>query len=162
MKKILLTGFVLLATAGSVAATRGNDSGSAAACQVQGVWRLERLVANGKDQPSNYQQRKIMTKNHFMWVNQEARRDTLPIKTLRDTARVFNDAGGYGSYTVSGSTLTEHIELFPTPSWIGRDWKASCQTDRNHWTHHWISDQYKDSTGVNRRDTVDEHYVRVE
>jgi hypothetical protein len=162
MKTILLTGFALLGVAGSVAATRGNDSRAAAPCQVQGVWQLERLMVGGKEQPVNYQQRKIMTKNHFMWVNQEARRDTLPLKTLRDTARVMNDAGGYGSYTVSGTNLTEHIELFPTPSWIGRDWKATCETDRTHWVHHWISDEYKDSTNVTRRDTVDEHYIRVE
>ena len=108
-------------------------------------------------------ERKIMTKNHFMWVQQESRRDTLPMKTLRDSVRALTDAGGYGTYTVSGNIVTEHIEVFPLPSWIGRDFKATCRTpDKNHWVHSWISDVYKDSTGLSRRDTTDEYYVRVE
>jgi hypothetical protein len=162
MKGTLLAGAIFATVIVSVAATRDNASGSASACRLQGVWRLERAVTNGKADSSTFQQRKIMTKNHFMWVGQENRRDTLPLKTYRDSARVFSDNGGYGSYKVSGSTLTEHIELFPNHTWIGRDFKATCKTDANHWVHTWMSDFYNDSTGHSRRDTTAEYYRRVE
>ena len=162
MKGTLLTGAILVTVIGSVAATRDNASGSAAACKLQGVWRLERVVTNGKADSTSFQQRKIMTKNHFMWVNQQSRRDTLPLKTYRDSVRVFSDNGGYGTYKVSGSTLTEHIELFPTPSMVGTDFKATCRTDAKHWVHTWMSDFYNDSTGHSRRDTTAEYYRRQE
>jgi hypothetical protein len=162
MKRYLLTGAVLVTTLVTVAATRDDASGSAAACRLQGVWRLERAVRNGKADSTSFQQRKIMTKNHFMWVAQENRRDTLPLKTYRDSARVFSDNGGFGTYKVSGSTLTEHIELFPMATWIGRDFKATCKTDANHWVHTYMSDFYNDSTGHSRRDTTAEYYRRVE
>jgi hypothetical protein len=108
------------------------------------------------------QEVKVMTKNHFVWVSQETRRDTLPLKTFRDSVRVFSDGGGYGTYTVSGSNLTEHIEMFPDPNYIGKDWPATCQTTGNQWIHSWISPEYKDSTGRSRRDTVAEYYRRTE
>lgn len=163
MTRNMLAGAILLTMSGIVAATHENARGSSPpACRVQGVWRIERVVTNGKADSTSGQERKIMTKNHFMWVQQESRRDTLPLKTYRDSARVFSDAGGYGTYTVSGSTVTEHIELFPTPSWIGRDFKATCRTDSNHWVHTWYTDVYKDSTGRSRRDTVVEFYRREE
>jgi hypothetical protein len=164
MRRNLLAAAALLTISGSVAATHGDASGSAPpACNVQGVWLREKVATNGKLDSTSGQERKIMTKTHFMWVAQENRRDTLPLKTASDSARVFNDAGGYGTYTVSGSTVTEHIEIFPIPSWIGRDFKATCRTpDRNHWLHTWYSDFYNDSTGHSRRDTTVEYYRRVE
>jgi len=163
MTRILLAAaaIIVLAISGAVAAS--NEGSAAPACRVQGVWRAERVVTNGKVDSTSGQERKIMTKNHFMWVQQESRRDTLPLKTLRDSVRALSDAGGYGTYTVSGSTVTEHIEVFPLPSWIGRDFKATCSTpDNNHWLHTWYSDFYNDSSGHSRRDTTVEHYVRVE
>jgi len=164
MTRNLLAVAALLTISGAVAATNRNSSGSAPpACRVQGVWVAERVTTNGKQDPTTGQERKIMTKNHFMWVQQENRRDTLPLKTYRDSVRVFSDAAGYGSYTVSGTTVTEHIELFPNPTWIGRDFKATCSTpDRNHWIHTWYTDVYKDSTGRSRRDTINEYFARVE
>ena len=164
MTRNLLAVAALLTISGAVAATNRNSSGSAPpACRIQGVWRAERVVTNGRVDSTSGAERKIMTKNHFMWVQQESRRDTLPLKTFRDSVRVNSDAGGYGTYTVSGSTVTEHIEVFPIASWIGRDFKATCSTpDRNHWLHTWYSDLYNDSTGHSRRDTTVEHFVRVE
>jgi hypothetical protein len=162
MKSTMLAGVAVLTILGTVAATRDDASGSAAACRVQGVWRLERSVTNGKPDSTSVQQRKIMTKNHFMWVAQESRRDTLPLKTYRDSVRYSRDVGGYGTYKVSGSTLTEHIEIFPTLRWVGTDFPATCKTDKDHWVHTWMSDVYKDSTGRSRRDTTSEYYRRDE
>jgi hypothetical protein len=162
MTRTLIAGAIVLTAIVTVAAKRDDASGSPAACRLQGVWRLERVVTNGKPDSTSVQERKIMTRNHFMWVAQQSRRDTLPLRTYRDTVAAMYDAGGYGTYKVSGSTLTEHIELFPTASWIGRDFKATCRTDANHWVHTWMSDFYNDSTGHSRRDTTAEYYRREE
>lgn len=161
--RILLAGVILLGTSGSLAATRENADGSAqAACRVQGVWKLERVVTNGKTDSTSTQQRKIMTKRHFMFAGQESRRDTLPLKTYRDSVRYFSDYGGFGTYKVSGSNLTETIEIFPDPTWKGRDFRATCRTTANQWFHGFLSEFYTDSTGRSRRDTTMEIYSRVE
>jgi hypothetical protein len=164
MTRNLLAGVMLLTISGGVAATHSNARGSnSPECRVQGVWKLVRVTVNGtRPDTTSFQQRKIMTKNHFMWVNQDARRDTLPLKTYRDTVRRLSNAGGSGTYRVSGSTLIEHIDLFPDPTWAGRDFRATCETDANRWVHTWISDPYTDSTGRSRRDTVGETYRREE
>lgn len=161
--QILLGGVILLGISGSLAATHEDAGGSAQGpCRVQGVWKLERIVTNGKADSTSTEQRKIMTKRHFMFAGQESRRDTLPLRTYRDSVRVFSDYGGFGTYKVSGSNLTEHIEIFPTPAWRGRDFRATCRTTANQWNHGFITDPYTDSTGRSRRDTVMEVYSRVE
>ena len=160
--KTLLAGVILLGISGSLAATHENAGGAQAACRVQGVWKLEKVVTNGKTDSTSTQQRKIMTRRHFMFAGQESRRDTLPLRTYRDTVRYSSDYGGFGTYRVSGSTLTEHIEIFPTPTWIGRDFRATCRTTANQWFHSFMSDYYTDSTGRTRRDTTMEVYSRVE
>ncbi|HET9637016.1 MAG TPA: hypothetical protein VFP26_13900 [Gemmatimonadaceae bacterium] len=133
-----------------------------ASCNVQGVWRTEKVVTNGRVDSTSAVEIKIATKNHFAWVSQENRRDTLPLKTFRDSVRVYSDGGGYGTYRVSGNQYVERIELFPNPDYVGKEWPATCQTTGNSWIHSWISPEYKDSTGRTRRDTVAEYYRRVE
>jgi hypothetical protein len=162
MRTNLLIAGALVILGGGFAATYSKARGATAApCDVRGVWQTDRVTTNGK--PSNgVAEVKVVTKDHFMWVQQENRRDTLPLKTFRDTARVYNDAGGYGTYRISGNNYIEHLDLFPDPTYVGKDWPATCQTTRNQWIHSWISPEYKDSTGVTRRDTVTEYYRRVE
>lgn len=161
--RTLLAGVILLGISGSLAATYEDATDSPQGpCRVQGVWKLERITTNGTADPAAPEQRKIMTKRHFMWTSQEARRDTLPLRTYRDSVRVFSDYGGFGTYKVSGSNLTETIEIFPNPNWKGRDFRATCRTTANQWNHGYITDPYTDSTGRSRRDTVMEVYSRVE
>jgi hypothetical protein len=162
LTKQLIAGVTLLTISGIFAATRGNARASVKDCEVQGVWRQQKVVVNGKTDSTSGQEIKLMTKKHFMWVSQEARRDTLPLKTYRDSVRAFNNAGGYGTYTVNGSNLTEHIEMFPDPTYKGKDWPATCRMEGGQWIHSWISPVYKDSTGRSRRDTVAEYYRRDE
>src|SRR2546423_4977235 len=152
----------LVVLGGGFAATHPNTRGAAAAsCNVRGVWRAERATINR--QPYTAQSEvKVVTKNHFMWVQQENRRDTLPLKTFRDTVRVFNNAGGYGTYRLSGNHYIERIEGFPDPTFIGKEWPATCHTTRNQWIHSYISPERTDSTGRTRRDTVVEYFARVE
>ena len=97
-----------------------------------------------------------------MWVDQELRRDTLPLRTARDTTRVYGDAGGYGTYRLSGNNYIERVEAFPDPTFIGKEWPATCHTTRNQWIHSYVSPERADSTGRMRRDTVVEVFARVE
>ena len=162
MNRAVLGGIALAIVGGGISATYATHRLTAASCDVQGVWRIQKVITNGTTDSTSAFQVKLQTKNHFAWLAQENRRDTLPLKTYRDSARVFSDAGGYGSYRVSGNNYTEHIEIFPNPSYVGKDWPATCKVDGNQWIHSWISPEYKDSTGRTRRDTVAEYYRRVE
>lgn len=163
MKILTLTSLAALMIAGTFAVGRGNTRDTAASCNVQGVWKQYKIIVNGKaDSSGAGQEVKLVTKSHFAWIQQESRRDTLPLKTFRDSVRVFSDAGGYGTYSLSGSNYTERIEMFPDPTYIGKDWPATCQTTANQWIHRWISPEYKDSTGRSRRDTVAEYLRRIE
>jgi len=152
----------LLIVGGGVAATRATSAaGTQASCNVQGVWKMTKGTVNG--QPvTTITEVKVVTKDHFMWVQQENGRDTLPLRTFRDTTRKFSDAGGYGTYRLSGNNYVERIELFPDPSFIGKEWPATCQTTKDQWTHTYISPDRTDSTGRMRRDTVVEYLTRVE
>lgn len=163
MTRNLLGGMALVIAGGGFAAAHNTHRAPPeAACNVQGVWRAQKVVTNGRTDSTSGVEIKVMTKNHFVWVSQENRRDTLPLKTYRDTVRVFSDGGGYGTYSVSGDNLTEHIELFPNPTYIGKDWPAKCQVSGNQWIHSWISPEYQDSVGRSMHDTVVEYYRRVE
>ena len=147
---------------GGFAARHANAPGApTASCNVRGVWRATRATVNGRP-VTTITEVKVVTKDHFMWVQQENRRDTLPLKTFRDTTRVYSDAGGYGTYKLSGNKYVERIELFPDPSFVGKEWPATCHTTRNEWIHSYISPDRTDSTGRTRRDTVVEYMARVE
>lgn len=162
MKTNPLFVIALVVAGGGFAATHANARGeTAAACNVRGVWRATRATVNG--QPvTTIMEVKAVTKDHFMWVQQENRRDTLPLRTSSDSARVFNDAGGYGTYRLSGNNYIERIEAFPDPTFIGKEWPATCRTTRNQWVHSYISPDRTDSTGRTRRDTVVEYFTRIE
>ena len=162
MKMNPLFVIALVVAGGGFAATHANArGGTAASCNVRGVWKETRATMNG--QPvTTISEVKVVTKQHFMWVDQENRRDTLPLRSFSDTTRVYNDAGGYGTYRLSGNNYIERIEFFPDPSFIGKEWPATCRTTRNQWIHSYISPERADSTGRMRRDTVVEYFTRVE
>src|SRR2546422_5834110 len=74
-----------------------NDVHRDAGCQVRGVWELVSVSQNGKDQPlAGYRGMKVLTDQHFMFVGQAAKRDTLPLKTEMDTLRAYQMSGGAG------------------------------------------------------------------
>jgi hypothetical protein len=107
-----------------------------AKCQVRGVWELVSVSQDGKDQPlAGFKQLKVLTDRHFMWIGQAARRDTLPLKTELDTLRAYQVGGGAGTYTTSGNTYIEHIDLFVIPSWVGTSFKAACRIEGGRWYH---------------------------
>lgn len=152
---------VVVATGGFAATHANARPAPAASCNVRGVWRATRATLNGRP-ITTISEEKVVTKSHFMWVQDENRRDTLPLRTFRDTVRVFNNAGGYGTYRLSGNNYIERIEAFPDPTFLGKEWPATCRTTRNEWIHSYISPERTDSTGRTRRDTVVEYFTRVE
>ena len=129
-----------------------------AGCRVQGVWEIEAMTNNGKNLPLNgVRQIKIVTTRHFMWIGQDARRDTLPLKTEADTLRRNSISGGAGTYSATGNAYVEQIEVFNDPSWLGKPWKATCRIQGDRWYHSYPFPQ--DSTGV-PRDSI-AHVVEI-
>jgi hypothetical protein len=124
---LLVAGLGLASASSAIAATPS--------CSVIGTWELTGVTVDGKAIASSGQQRKIVTAGHFMWINQATRRDTLPLKTLADTLMVYRVAGGSGTYRLKGDSYVEHIDYFVDPAFIGKDWKATCRTQKNHWVH---------------------------
>jgi hypothetical protein len=125
---------------------------------VRGVWQLESVTNNGKDQPlKGATQMKIVTQRHWMWIGQDAKRDTLPLKTLADTLRYYSLGGGAGTYTATGNQYVEHIDFFNDPSWLGKPWPAMCRVEGNRWYHSFPFPF--DSAGVPRDSMA--HYVEV-
>ena len=113
-----------------------NDVGSDAGCPLRGVWELVSVSQNGKDQPlAGSRAMKVLTDRHFMFIGQAARRDTLPLKTAMDTLRAYQISGGAGTYTTSGTTYIEHLDIFVIPSWIGTSFRATCRIEGDLWYH---------------------------
>ncbi len=113
-----------------------NDVHPDAGCPVRGVWELVSVSQNGKDQPlAGSRAMKVLTDQHFMFVGQAAKRDTLPLKTELDTLRAYQISGGAGTYTTSGTTYVEHLDLFVIPSWIGTSFRATCRIEGGLWYH---------------------------
>ena len=116
-------------------ASQSSAIAATASCSVVGTWELMRITVDGKADASRGQQRKIVTAGHFMWINQATRRDTLPLKTRVDSLMYNRVGGGSGTYTLKGDSYVEHIDYFANPAFLGKDWKATCRTDKNHWVH---------------------------
>ena len=125
----------LLLVAALGLASQSSATAATVSCSVVGTWELTGITVNGKAIASPGQQRKIVTAGHFMWLNQATRRDTLPLKTLVDTLMAYRVGGGSGTYLLKGDSYVEHIDYFVDPAFIGKDWKATCRTEKNHWVH---------------------------
>jgi hypothetical protein len=116
-------------------ASRSSAFAAAPSCSVVGPWELTGVTVDGKAIAAPGQQRKIVTAGHFMWINQATRRDTLPLKTRADSLIAYRVDGGSGTYRLKGDSYVEHIDYFGDLAFLGKDWKATCRTDKNHWVH---------------------------
>jgi hypothetical protein len=153
-KTVALGIAVALLAATSIAATKSKPP-----CRVTGAWELASMTRDGKA-VEWVPQRKLVTKKYWMWINQEARRDTLPLRTAGDSARVYRVLGGSGTYKVSGANYTEHIDFFLDQSMIGTDFKATCRTTANRWYHSYSTDA--DTTSHTPSSLIVEEWRRVE
>jgi hypothetical protein len=166
MTNKLLAATMLLGISGSVIAAGRDVHGSAPpACRVQGVWDMVARVQAGKrTEFTGAQQRKIVTKKNWMWLEAATRRDTLPLKTPLDTANYSSIGGGFGTYDVSGHHYTEHIDVFVAPRLQGKSLTATCRIDGNQWFHTFLASDL--STGPSAtpasKDSVTEIWRRVE
>jgi hypothetical protein len=114
----------------------GSPVASAAGCRVVGLWELVSVSTDGKDEPLNgYRQRKMVTPTHFMWIGEDAKRDTLPLVTPTDSLRVYRVMGGSGTYTTAGDRYTERLDYFIDPSGLGKSVTATCRVDGDRWYH---------------------------
>jgi hypothetical protein len=105
-------------------------------CRVDGVWELVSVSEDGKERAlSGYQQRKILSRGHFMWLGQAARRDTIVMRTVADTLRATQVLGGSGTYSVNGDNYTERLDYFFDPHGIGQTLAAKCRVEGDLWYH---------------------------
>ena len=113
-----------------------SDRPGAPACRIEGVWELVSTSLNGQDLARfGYHERKVVAHGQFMWFGEEARRDTIALRTADDTLRAFHVTGGAGTYSLNGTTYTEHLEFFYDPRRIGQSVVATCRTEGNRWYH---------------------------
>ena len=166
MPRKLLAATMLLGISGSViAAGRTVHESAPPTCQVQGVWEMVATIQAGKrTEFTGAQERKIVTKKHWMWLQSPNRRDTLPLRTPLDSANFYSIGGGFGTYDVSGSHYTEHIDAFVDPRYQGKSLGASCRIEGNQWFHRWALKDLitQPSTTPASTDSVTEIWRRVE
>jgi hypothetical protein len=163
MTKKLLAATMLLGISGTVLASHREVRGSAPpACRVQGVWeRIATIQAHKRTEFSGNRQVKVVTRKNYLWLGEEARRDTLPLRTAADTTRFYAMSGGSGTYQVVGNKYTEHLDLFVDPRFEGKTFTASCRVEGNTWYHSFLSSTLGDTTRAGR-DTTTEVWRRVE
>ena len=132
-----------------------------AACQLVGVWELVSGRTDSTPYPATLHARKLITKNHFVFISRDDGAIQEPRSTADTVAFLQSMAAGSGTYTVQGTTYTEKIEYFPDPAYIGRALPFSCRTEGDRF--------YQTGTvpvlehGIRVRDvTVDEVWRRIE
>ena len=129
---LTLAGVSAVATLG-VAAAR-----PASPCNVVGTWALVSVTSEGGTN-TDVEERKIVSRRHFMWIAQDSRRDTLPNANAIDSLRINRVDGGSGTWSLSGNSYVEHIDMFSDPSWLKTDFKATCRTTATRWTHSYMA-----------------------
>src|SRR5262245_22674378 len=91
------------------------QAGNASRCNVQGVWSLDSVIADGKvESRDGRKQMKIITATHYAWVRQEGA--TMPLVTAADSLAAYRTRGsGAGTYRVTDTSYIEHLDLFSDP-----------------------------------------------
>jgi hypothetical protein len=98
-------------------------------CQLVGVWDRVSSKVDGVPDPAGTHFRKIITRNHFMWV-MRLDHGLKDLKTAADSLRAFaSRAGSTGTYTVQGNTYTERLESFPEPVYEGLSLPFTCRVE---------------------------------
>ena len=152
---LTLAGVSAIATVG-ITTTR-----PAAPCNVIGTWELVSVSSEGGTN-TGLDERKIVTRRHFMWIAQDSHRDTLPNATAVDSLRINRVDGGSGTWTLSGNSYVEHIDMFSDPSWVKTDFKATCKTTAKHWTHTYMAAAPANSIHAGQKVQVVEEWRRIE
>ena len=113
----------------SVAVVVGAPLSAQSACKVEGVWELVSGSADGKPYPAGSRELKIITKGHFAVVWREPSTPK-QLNTVADSLAAYRHSGaGGGTYTVQGTTYTEHLDYFSDPTNVGRALPFTCRTE---------------------------------
>jgi hypothetical protein len=130
---------VLVAGTGLAVAHRDLRGGANADCKVNGVWEMVSQTYKGKttmvSTGHKYHARKIVADGYFMWLEEDLRRDTLPLKTTLDSLNYFFQQGGSGKVKVSGSSYVETPDYFGDAKAVGQPWTFTCRIDGKKWYH---------------------------
>lgn len=162
MTKGFLAATALFALAGVTIAASGERGTVPPRCRVQGLWeRVATIQAGKRAEFRGARQLKMLTANNYMWLAGELRRDTLPLRTVADTARYYGMSGGAGTYRIVGNKYTERLTLFVDPKFEGRDFTSSCRVQGNTWYHSFLARDLGDTTAAGR-DTTTEVWRRIE
>ena len=148
---------VLLAVAALLVA---RSAPGQATCQLVGVWELVSGKADGVAYPATTRQLKLITKNRWAWVAMSS--ELKELKTTADSLKAFQTGGGgSGTYTISGSTYTEKIELFPDPAYVGLSIPFTCRIDGDRLHQTGMYPVMKEGKKV-REVRLEEIYRRIE
>ena len=113
---------------------------------LQGAWELKSQKIDGKGHPLTGKRIRLLTANHFVWVQQDKKllEDLLARRTSHDSVVAYHDVCGAGTYKVHGDMYTETTEFFYDPQNIGTsiDWKFKLEGDLWYTSGHYV--HYKD------------------
>ncbi len=133
----------------------------AAACAVQGVWELVSGTEGGTPYPATLHARKLITRRHWAWVQGEGAPPS-QLVTVGDTLRAYRSSlGGTGTYTVSGSTYTETIDVYPLPGYQGLSLPFTCRVEGDRFYQSGKSPVVENGKVV-REVMLEEVYRRIE
>ena len=99
-------------------ATTEKDKSKQSTVPIEGTWKLlsgttiEKGDSTVTDYTKNVQFIKIINKTHFAFFNHD-------LKKGKDSTAVFSSGGG--SYTITDSLYTEHLEYCSAKEWEGQD-----------------------------------------
>lgn len=129
-------------------------AGARRSCPLQGTWRLEAVIVNGKPEPFGSPHLKIVNATHFIVVEQMSDSVASQTDSTRNVARPGSLTMGIaGRYSLSSDDYVEHVEAAPVRQWIGLDLHAKCEVIGNLWYHRFPL------PGTTVR--IEEHYRRI-
>jgi hypothetical protein len=110
--------------------------------KLTGAWQLISQKIDGKNQMLTGIRVRLISNNHFVWVNQDKKHleELLAKATPHDSVVAYHDMCGEGTYKVKGDIYTETTEVFYDPANIGTsiDWKFKLESDLWYTTGHYL------------------------
>lgn len=153
MKKIM--GFaVIITTIISCVGKTNNDDSKSSQMPIAGTWKLltGTLIEKGDTVVTDYTKNtsfiKIINNTHFAFFQHDLNKG-------KDSVPVFSSGGG--SYSLSDSVYTEHLEYCSARNWEGNDFTFTITIKNDTLIQSGI--EKVESAGVNRMNI--EKYVRV-
>ena len=135
-------------------ATTEKDKSKQSTVPIEGTWKLlsgttiEKGDSTVTDYTKNVQFIKIINKTHFAFFNHD-------LKKGKDSTAVFSSGGG--SYTITDSLYTEHLEYCSDRQWENNDFKFTVTINNDTLIQKGI--EKIENIGVNRINI--EKYIRI-